>query len=187
VGFGVMGGINLSEINASGNESLNVAFTDKTEPVGGAFLDFDVADSLSIRLEGLLSTKGSRFELGSIDRRIRLRYVEVPVMLRYAAPAGRPVQLHLAAGPYAAYLIGATSEGDGEPRLDRDEAFETLDVGWVIGLGIGLGRASVDLRYSGGVTDIAAQPDLGGMVPSSAGGRVKYRNRGFTLVGAYEF
>lgn len=187
-GVGVTGGINLSEINASGNELLNVVLTDKVQPVGGIFLTFNTADSFWIQPELLLSTKGSRIEVGRPDQRIRLRYLEVPVLFRYAAPAGSTVQLHLFGGPYIARLFDADLDpvGPGQSS-DLSDGFASVDFGWVVGLGLGVGHGRFDLRYSGGLTDVADSPDLAGAVPVPAGSDVTFRNRGFVLMAAIRF
>ena len=188
VGVGVTGGINLSEINASGNESLNVVLTDKIQPVGGLFLTFATADSFWIQPEFLLSTKGSRVEAGRPDQRIRLRYLEVPVLFRYAAPARSTAQLHLFGGPYIARLLDADLDPTGPGQSsDISDGFASFDFGWVVGLGLGVGHGRFDLRYSGGLTDIGDSPDLGGTVPVPAGSDVKFRNRGFVFMAAIRF
>jgi hypothetical protein len=189
VGFGVTGGINLSEINTSGNELLNVLLTDKVQPVGGVFVTFDTADSFSIQPEFLLSTKGSRVESGSSDQRIRLRYFEFPVLFRYRTPARSTAQFLLFGGPYVARLLDADLDPT-RPGQDSDisDGFASFDLGWVVGLGLGVGHGRFELRYSGGLTDIGDSPDLGGAVPLPAGsGSVTFRNRSFVFVGGYRF
>jgi hypothetical protein len=188
-GFGVTGGVNVSEINASGNELLNVLLTDKVQPVGGVFIAFDIADSFSIQPEFLLSTKGSRVESGSFDQRIRLRYFEFPVLFRYGAPARRTTQLLLFGGPYVARLLDADLDPTGPGQTsDISAAFASFDLGWVVGLGLGVGHGRFELRYSGGVADIGNSPDLGGAVPIPAGSApVTFRSRSFVFMGGYRF
>jgi hypothetical protein len=188
-GFGITGGINLSEINASGNELLNVLLTDKVQPVGGLFVTLDIADSFAIQPEFLLSTKGSRVESGSSEQRIRLRYFEFPLLLRYNAPARRTAQLLIFGGPYVARLLDADLD-PARPgqHSDISDGFSSFDLGWVVGLGLGVGHGRIELRYSGGLTDIGDSPDLDGAVPLPAGsGSVKFRNRSFVFVAGYRF
>jgi hypothetical protein len=183
---GVLGGINYAEINASGSELLNVQFTAKMEPVFGAIFPVEVARSLWIEPEVLLSVKGSKLDVGDGDEHVRLTYLEAPVLLRYAAPEGSPVKLHLSAGAYLAYLLNANSRNEGRGReLDLDDAFESFDFGWVIGFGVGSSAARVELRYSGGISDLADVPDLGGVVPVQP--ETRFRNRAFVLVAAVAF
>ena len=188
VGFGVTGGINLSEINASGNELLNVDLTDKVQPVAGVLLTFDIADSFSIQPEFLLSTKGSRVEIGRLDQRIRLRYFEIPVLFRYRTPPRSTAQLHLFGGPYIARLLDADLDPvSAGQSSDISDGFASFDLGWVVGVGLGVGHGQFDLRYSGGVTDIGNSANLGGAVPAADGLGVKFRNRGFVFMAAIRF
>ena len=188
VGFGVTGGVNLSEINASGNELLNVALTDKLQPVGGVLLTFDVADNLTIQPEFLLSTKGSRVQIRGSDQRIRLRYFEIPVLFRYRTPPRSTAQFHLLAGPYVARLLDADLDPASPGQSsDISDGFASFDLGWVVGLGLGVGHGQFDLRYSGGLTDISDSPDLGGAIPAADGRGVKFRNRGFVFMVGIRF
>jgi hypothetical protein len=61
-------------------------------------------------------------------------------------------------------------------------ASPSFDLGWVVGLGLGVGHGQFDLRYSGGLTDISDSPILGGAIPAADGTGVKLRNRGFVLM-----
>ena len=70
---------------------------------------------------------------------------------------------------------------------DISDGFASFDLGWVVGLGLGIGHGQFDLRYSGGLTDIGDSPDLGGAVPAAEGLGVKFRNRGFVFMAAIRF
>jgi hypothetical protein len=191
VRFGLAGGINLSEINASGDEFLNVAFGDKLEPTGGIFFVVPFADSLWLQPEALYSIKGTEGELNGREGRIRLTYIEVPVLLRYAGPEDSTAKIHVFTGPYAAYLIRATSRirfRQITETVNVEDAFERLDYGWTAGVGVGVGGAQIDFRYSWGLPNIAEEQDLGGLVPDPVpGNEITFRNRGFTVLVAYRF
>src|SRR5262245_34842535 len=83
VGGGVSVGTNVSEINVSGRESLNVAFTDKFEPVFGGFVTVMTGRQSEIEIDGLWSVKGSLLDVGGAEDRIRLTYIDVPVLFRF--------------------------------------------------------------------------------------------------------
>ena len=99
---GITAGVNMAEINASGDERLNVLLTDKLELVGGIVLRGDVSDTFSIQAEALYSVKGTRFEVAGIRTDIDLNYLEVPGARplrppsrwpgRVAAPLWRPLR-----------------------------------------------------------------------------------------------
>jgi hypothetical protein len=123
-----------------------------------------------------------------VDERIRLRYAEFPLTVRLSPPRDSAVHwLRLVGGPYVAYLLDASSRptGGGATK-DLDEAFERLDWGWLVGLGADLGPVDVDLRYAGGMADIAKGASIIGQLPP-ASGEVKLRNRWFALLARYRF
>jgi hypothetical protein len=145
-----------------------------------------VSPSFQIAPEVLFSVKGTRIEAdgGNVD--IDLRYLEVPVIFRYrpAAPSGAR-WLHLMAGPYAAWLVGQDAEGAGTTTPLSDDMFGGFDLGWVVGVGVGSDHARLDFRYSGGFTNI----DQDGAFSSgiTQADDVKFRNRGFSLLGSFLF
>ena len=186
-GFGVIGGTTLGEINVSGNEFANVAFTDKFEAAGGVFFAFPLSRFVSFEPEALISDKGSRLNY-LVDERIRLRYAEFPLTIRLSPPQDSAVRwLRVAGGPYVAYLLDASSRPTGGgPTKDLDEAFEPLDWGWIAGLGVNLGPVDVDLRYGGGMADIAKGDSIPGQLPPTDE-EMKLRNRWFSLLARYRF
>jgi hypothetical protein len=186
VSFGIAGGATFYEINASGDESLNVQLTDKLEPVFGIVVAADVSPSFQIAPEVLFSVKGTRIEGPGNELDIDLRYVEVPVMFRYrpAAPSGAR-WLHLMAGPYAAWLLSQKVDGGGIAASLPDDVFGTFDLGWVVGVGVGGDHARLDFRYSGGFTDIDEDGSFGDAIGPIDD--VKFRNRGFSLLGSILF
>jgi hypothetical protein len=178
---GLAAGATMSEINASGDERLNVLLTDKLEPTGGIVLEMDAAASLSIRLEALYAVKGTRFETAGARTDVDLKYLEVPLLLRYTPGPDSPVRwLRLFGGGYAARLLDARVVPARAPV--RDLAMKDWDAGWVAGIGAAAGHVSIDFRYLGGVLDLA--PDLREVGPAPS---VKFRNRGFALLAAYVF
>jgi hypothetical protein len=185
--FGLIGGLNISEINVSGDESLNVALTHKTGPVGGLFVTFADNDVFWVELEALLAIKGTRTRLGGLSGDIRLTTVDLPVLFRYAPPRGSPVRLHLFAGPYASYLLRASTAIEGGSRANVKDAFDTFDFGAVVGMGMGAGPFRFDFRYAVGLTDILNRSELGTGIPLPAGSDLEYRNRGFSLLAGYRF
>src|SRR6188472_883052 len=108
VNAGVSFGANLHEINVSGNEALNVLFTDKFEPVFGGFVSFALSSQAAVECDGLLSIKGSVLDVGGREDRIRLTYLEGPVLVRLGGPIGGGAMLHMLGGGYASYLLDAS-------------------------------------------------------------------------------
>jgi hypothetical protein len=183
---GIAAGVNLSEINASGNESLNVVFTDRPNVSAGGFVIAGLGRQGALEIDALYSVKGSQLDLGTREDRIRLTYIEAPVLLRYAGPVASPVRVHVLAGGYLGYLLRATRLSASGATIDARDAFADVDVGWIAGVGLSVSHVRFDARYSGGVTNLAS-PDMDALVPDADPPPHKYRNRGFTLLAAYEF
>ena len=184
--LGVVGGATLGEINVSGDESANVVLTDKLEPAGGLFVALPLGPRASFEPEVLYSVKGSRLAFQGVDERIRLTYLEVPFTFRFSPPPDSAARwLRMVVGPYAAYLLDASSRSArGGARADLEGAFEKLDWGWVAGVGVHVGRFDVDARYSGGVADIGRRPAQALLPPADG---LKFRNRWFSFLGRYTF
>ena len=184
--LGVIGGATLGEINASGDERANVVLTDKVEPAGGLFVAFPLGARVSFEPEFLYSVRGSLLDSAGGEQRIRLAYLDVPFTFRFSPPPDSTLRwLRMVVGPYAAYLLDASSKPTtGGARTDLDDAFERMDWGWVAGLGAHIGRLDVDARYNGGVADISRHPSQALLL---AGDDPKLRNRWFSFLGRYRF
>lgn len=187
-GGGVLGGFTYAKINVSGSESLNAAFREKWEPALGGFISFDVRDQLSIDVEAMWSVQGSRLTSGAIRENIDLTYINVPVLVRWAPPPDSTMPwLRIFGGPYTAFLLDAESKNrDTDQTRDLDDAFESLDFGWVAGFGVHAVGLDFDIRYGGSFVNIADQKDLNLGLDGNLE-RVKYRNRLFTFLVRYGF
>lgn len=78
---GFSGGINISQIEGDGFAGYN-----KAGPVFGIFVNTFFQESLAWQMEILLASKGSRLRTTLEDPRyyrIDLRYIEIPLMIRY--------------------------------------------------------------------------------------------------------
>ena len=182
--FGLAGGINLSEINVSGDESLNVAIRSDWGPAAGVFVARR-ARAVVIEFHGQVSVKGGDLRTDAGLEHFRLAYIDVPMIFRVLGPrSDNGIQLQLLGGVYGSYLMDATRTLVSGDRLDVDDAFNSWDYGWLGGVGVGFGRAHVDFRYAGGIPNISENSDLAGAVTP---GSNKFRNRTFSLVAMYRF
>jgi hypothetical protein len=187
IGGGVSFGLTHYEINAASSESLNIASTDKLEPAFGGFVTIRLSPATVLECDALRSVKGSNFSVDGRQDRIRLTYLELPVIVRYAGPADRAVKAHVFAGGYGGYLLGASSQSGAGPVVNRRSAFESVDLGWTAGVGVSLHHVRVDFRYSGSGTDIVRPSHAAVVIPRREPQPTSYWNRGFTLLGSYAF
>lgn len=125
---------------------------------GGLLVNLGVNDRLSIQPELLYSMKGVKDELrgsgGSVSGSQTLHYVDVPILLKL-----RLAPLFLEAGPQAGVLLGATqtiSQGSASNSLNDKSAFNDVDFGYALGLGLQAQNGLLlGLRYNGSLTNVA--------------------------------
>ncbi len=155
---GVKGGVNLSTL-------YNNEVSDQNARVGlnaGFFGRTSVEDPIGLQVELLYSSKGNRTNydgvFGFIDQTVdfNLNYLSIPAMIafRFGDQA-----IELQAGGYAAYLMSANAntEGDlgsGSEELDKDN-FNSFDAGLVGGVAFNAGVIQIGARYEYGLMTIA--------------------------------
>ena len=166
--FGIKAGANLSNINGSNDLSLSPggnAFdfkdNDNRSPgfAGGVFFRF--GKTVYIQPEILLSQKGGKFNVykdgvlkdGKVD--VRFSNLDVPVLVGvrvakfFRVNVGPMASLRLANnGKIGDSFNDVTGENAGAEFKNR------LAFGYQAGVGLDLGRLSLDVRYEGNFTDI---------------------------------
>jgi hypothetical protein len=166
--FGIKAGANLSNINGSNDLSLSPGgnafdFRDNDNRslgfAGGVFFRF--GKTLYIQPEILLSQKGGKFNVyedgvlndGKVD--VRFSNFDVPVL--FGVRIAKFVRMNV--GPMASLRLNkngkisdsfddVTGENSGAEFKNR------LAFGYQAGVGLDLGRLSLDVRYEGNFTDI---------------------------------
>lgn len=153
--FGVKAGINAANLTSADNEA------DPKTRIGavvGLFVDVPVNDAVSFQPEFLYSMQGAKLTEGGDSATIDLHYVQVPLLARIKLGAGSPAGLLV--GPAFGIRTRANFKAGGETQ-DLNDAVKKWDAGLVTGIGINLGRAVLDARYTWGLTnvDISENPD----------------------------
>jgi hypothetical protein len=123
----------------------------RTGFVAGLSFDVPVQDIFSVELDALFAQKGTKFTEGSDTFKLRLNYVDIPVLGRINLPGSGPAGVHLLVGPSFNFKVSEKfdpSEGD----EDQVEKFETA---LVIGGGVHVSRFRIDLRYGLGLSNIS--------------------------------
>ncbi|CAG5072732.1 hypothetical protein DYBT9623_04293 [Dyadobacter sp. CECT 9623] len=166
--FGIKAGANLSNINGSNDLSLSPGgnafdFRDNDNRslgfAGGVFFRF--GKTLYIQPEILLSQKGGKFNVyedgvlndGKVD--VRFSNLDVPVL--FGVRIAKFVRINV--GPMASLRLnknGKISDSfDDVTGEDSGAEFKNrLAFGYQAGVGLDLGRLSLDVRYEGNFTDI---------------------------------
>lgn len=157
---GVKAGITSASLTPEEDESPDVSR--RQGLVAGVWVHQPVRGRLGLQVEGLFAEKGVRFNAtalgidGSAD--LRLRYFEIPVLARgdFGAPAAAS-RIFAVAGAAPAFKLSARAkarfQGE-EDTQDVSDEVESFDLGLVGGLGVAIGRATIEARYTHGLLKI---------------------------------
>lgn len=166
---GVLGGINFSDLAGKDVEESSSL----TGFFGGGFLELALSRNFAIAPEVLYSMKGAKNSEGGTEVKVKLGYVEVPVLLKVMFPSGKEgkwaVRPHLYAGPAIAFKTSCKVSGEeGGVSVDVDcdefaDEFEIkgTDFSGVLGAGVDIGNLLLGVRYDFGFTKISQLPDGG--------------------------
>lgn len=127
------------------------------------------------QIEVLLHQKGAR-NLLRRDDRLRLTYLEIPVLLHVDVLQRRSGSVFLIAGAAPAFNVHASYEDEGVTE-DVTRDIEDFDIGLVVGAGVESGVVSVDARYTWGLRSTFHDGELEGA----------FRNRTFTVMAGLRF
>jgi hypothetical protein len=147
--FGVKGGLNLASL---GGDIEDVdALT--SFHIGG-FAQFEISEKFMIQPELLYSAQGAVNSEES-DLKIKLDYINLPIMAKYMVAEG----FSLEGGPYVGFAINREASFDGD-SVDLDDEFKSLDYGVGLGAGYELDSGLMfSLRYNLGLANIADEFD----------------------------
>jgi hypothetical protein len=127
------------------------------------------------QIEALFHQKGAQ-NLLRRDDKLRLTYLEVPVLLHLDVYQRDPRAVYVIAGPALAFNVQASYESDGE-KEDVMDGIENVDVGLVIGAGVELRRINIEGRYTFGLRSAFRDGDLDGA----------FKNRTLSLMVGFRF
>lgn len=143
-----------SAFNFKDNENRSLGF------VGGVYMRF--GRKFYVQPEFLISQKGGAFNVykdgltnpeGQLD--VRFSNLDVPVLLGWRL--GRILRIN--AGPMASLRLGSGKIGESFRQYTGQDGGvflnEGLAFGYQAGVGLDLGRISLDVRYEGNLTEVA--------------------------------
>jgi hypothetical protein len=126
--------------------------------VVGLFGVVPVNSTLAFQPEVLFSQQGAKVEEGSDEGKIKLDFLQVPLLARVKLGSNSPA--HLLVGPSFGFRTKAEVESNGETEDIKDEV-ESMDVGLVTGVAVNAGPAVVDARYTWGLRNLDKSVDPG--------------------------
>jgi hypothetical protein len=148
----------------------------------GVFANIGITSMVAFQPELLYTQKGAKRPLVGIsgpegDLTLRAHYVDVPLVFHVNANG-----LFFEAGPQVGLLVGAQSKF-GNTSTDVKDRYNTLDVGYVAGLGYQRKTGpGIGLRYNGGFTNVGKAITAGGTTFQD-----RARNSDFQLYVTYSF
>lgn len=142
--FLVKGGLNTAFFSGEDADGLDP----RLGVVAGAGLRFQATPSLGVQAEALYSQEGAVEADGSGT--YELDYLDVPILLRAALPAGRLNTFGVYAGPQLGIPLRAAFVPEIGPEEEEQAA---TDVALAFGADFGSGPFAVDARYVVGLVD----------------------------------
>ena len=157
---GVLVGLNVANVNFDVTDTnVSVNGDAQTGLVAGLSFNMPVQSIFSVEVDALFAQKGTKFtfaEFGLVDTgKMKLNYVDVPVLGKFNLTGPAPVGVHLLVGPSFNFKISEKFEENGVELDDEEEdQIETVETALVIGGGVHMGAFRVDVRYGIGLSNI---------------------------------
>ena len=177
--FGVKGGLNIANLNFSGDGAPSTSSL-----VGfhiGGFTEIKVSDKFFIQPEVMYSTQGAKFKMsedGLTLNSFKLGYINLPVMAKYYVAE----KFNLELGPQIGFLTSAKANASASGTtvdVDVKKAFESIDFGLNFGAAYDFTeKVSAGFRYNLGLSNIAKTED---------GDNETVKNSLFSLSVGYKF
>jgi hypothetical protein len=156
--FGVKGGVNFNNINASNTKDNKVLIGFNL----GVFVKLPITDSFAIQPEFFFTTKGSEhnYQNTFVDgtAKYELNYIEIPVMMVFNLTNN--FNFHL--GPYASYLVSSNVKNVQDINFNFENNiqsgdFNKFDTGIAAGLGFDGENLGFGVRYNLGLVTVGKE------------------------------
>jgi hypothetical protein len=181
---GVKGGLAFSSFLFTSNDGETQALTYRPDFVLGAFVFAPATSTVSLQVEGAYSRLGARLESGTSRVDFELSYFDVSGLIR-AAARGQSATVYLLGGVTSGFKIRAetvdSESGSVVSRDDVSEGINSVDFRLDVGGGVEVGHLVIEGRYTHGLRQIAAHPEM--LSPEAQ----SLRNHAFELLAGVRF
>jgi opacity protein-like surface antigen len=128
--LGVVAGVNMANISVSDAEDDDVSYKTQMGFAAGAVASFAINEMFAIQAEPAYIQKGSKLELGDLSSKLKLGYIEIPVLAKvsFGQANAKP---YILAGPALGILLSAKEED-----VDIKELLKSIDFGINFGAGV---------------------------------------------------
>ena len=153
---GVLVGLNVANVNFDVTDtSVSVKGDSRTGLVAGLSFNMPIQQMFSVEVDALFAQKGTTVsftESGFTDTsKVKLNYVDIPVLGRINLNGSAPVGVHLLIGPSFNFKV---SEKFDPAEDNTEDQFEKMETALLIGGGVHASKFRVDLRYGIGLSNI---------------------------------
>lgn len=135
-------------------------------PEGGVWLGLQKNAVLGVQVEVAYTLKTAMLPDANVsddtndERRLKIGYVEVPLLLKLTAPGSQSKSLYFMIGPSLGFRVKARLH-EGAERLDIRDRTESLAWNGVAALGLQSKRWQFEARFAEGLSHIAIEDDKG--------------------------
>jgi len=131
----------------------------------GALLGFNLSDNIGIQGEVIYNSISQKYKEIDVERKVNLRYVNIPLMLSLNTGKTQPVNANIVAGMQIGVSVGSsvtTSGGESTNTLQPVLLMKKGDLGFAYGAGVDFGltpsqtfRLGIGFRGVYGLLDIS--------------------------------
>lgn len=159
---GVLVGLNSANVDFDVEEAgVSITGDRRMGFVGGLTFNLPVQEMFSVELDALFAQKGSEISVPAEDfsQKVKLNYLDLPVLGRINLPGSGPARVHLLVGPSFNFNISEKFD----PDEGEDDEVETFETALVFGGGVTVNRFRVDVRYGLGLSNIVKDSEAEGI------------------------
>jgi hypothetical protein len=177
-GFGIKGGVVSSTLDLT-IPNFIVSAQSRIGLTAGVFMGYRLAGPIHLDIEGLVTTKGAKYDLEDFENELEVTYLEIPVLARVGVLRAGGMTGFVSGGPSFAFKLKEVQKEGGDEIPVNDEVKST-DVGVAFGGGVMFGPWIADVRYTLGLTNIV-DVDTGGFAEPEA------KNRSLSVTFGYRW
>jgi hypothetical protein len=174
--WGLTAGVNVATFSGSDADDADW----RADFMGGLSLNFGISDMLSLQPEVLYSRKGAKGTEAGMTGEIKLGYIDIPVLVKFATGTGQQMRPAFFFGPSIGFNVSCDASIPGFGSGDCKEFIKSTDFGVVGGVGFDVGPYGVFVRFQQGLTKIFDDEDDDSKVFNrvvTLGGRVSLGRR----------
>ena len=144
--IGIKGGLNVSNLKIENTSSPD----SKLGIHLGALCHLHFSENWAIQPEIMYSSQGAEQTISGVDYKVKLHYVNIPVLFQYMTGSGFRIQT----GPQLGILAGAKTKA-GDTESDAKDVYDTFDFDWALGASYVTNSGfGIDARYNWGLANI---------------------------------